>query len=243
MGTKPGTIILLNGSPSAGKTSLAKAVQEAFAEPYFHLGIDTFVGHVGTQRHRTMGTHAAEGVSLIPIPGTDPPETEFRIGPAGEALISAMHHAIGAVARAGHGVVVDYHVMKPAWMDEWVAVWADLPVLLVHVSCPLAVVEERSATRGDRPALAKGAPRWFLLRGGLLHCPYDLTIDTSQVDPATGALQIKRYLDSGVALWTASHESARIWSISPSPVRQILDTGGRPIRYFLSISRVTHRSV
>lgn len=199
MGVKPGTIILLNGSASAGKSSLAKAVQEAFAEPYFHLGIDTFVAHVGTQRHRTMGTHAAEGVSLIPIAGADPPETEFHFGPAGEALISAMHHAIGAVARAGHGVVVDYILQNPAWMDEWVAVWADLPVLLVHVSCPLAVIEERIANRADRLGAARGGPRWYLLRGGLLHCPYDLTIDTSQVDPANGALQIKRYLDSGVS--------------------------------------------
>lgn len=38
--TPPGTIILVNGSPSSGKTSIARAIQRTFDEPYLHLGID-----------------------------------------------------------------------------------------------------------------------------------------------------------------------------------------------------------
>lgn len=36
--TTPGTIILVNGCMSAGKTSIVKAVQRTFDEPYLHLG-------------------------------------------------------------------------------------------------------------------------------------------------------------------------------------------------------------
>ncbi|MGD9895281.1 MAG: hypothetical protein AB7R89_32795 [Dehalococcoidia bacterium] len=35
-----GTIIVLNGTVSAGKSSIARAVQHVMAEPYIHLGAD-----------------------------------------------------------------------------------------------------------------------------------------------------------------------------------------------------------
>ena len=37
-----GRIILLNGTGSAGKTSIARALQALFEEPYLHLGMDCF---------------------------------------------------------------------------------------------------------------------------------------------------------------------------------------------------------
>ena len=40
--TTPGTIIVLNGCASAGKTSIAKAIQRTFEAPYLHMGIDLF---------------------------------------------------------------------------------------------------------------------------------------------------------------------------------------------------------
>lgn len=196
MQTKPGTIILLNGTAAAGKSSLATAVQDTFPEPCFLLGIDTFVLHVIPARYRGRGERANEGVSLIPVPGADGLETEWRFGPFGHAMMSTMHHAIAATAASGHNVVADYCLQDTAWRDEWIALWAHLPVVLVHVSCPLDVLEERAAARSDRTGPARGVPRWQMLRG-LLHCPYDLTIDTSQMDPTEGALHIRRYLDSG----------------------------------------------
>ncbi len=126
METPPGTIILLNGTATAGKSSLATAVQETFAEPYLLLGLDTFVIHVSPARYRTRGVNAEEGVSLIPVVGKQQPETEFRFGPFGHALISAMHYAIAAVAASGHNVVVDYCLQDTAWIDEWLALWARL---------------------------------------------------------------------------------------------------------------------
>lgn len=37
-----GTIIYLNGASSAGKTTLAQALQRVLDQPYFHLSIDGF---------------------------------------------------------------------------------------------------------------------------------------------------------------------------------------------------------
>ena len=39
----PGTIILLNGTSSSGKTSIVKALQDSMEEPYLDMGIDRFI--------------------------------------------------------------------------------------------------------------------------------------------------------------------------------------------------------
>jgi len=39
----PGTIILLNGTSSSGKTSIVKALQDSLEEPYLVMGIDRFI--------------------------------------------------------------------------------------------------------------------------------------------------------------------------------------------------------
>jgi chloramphenicol 3-O phosphotransferase len=38
----PGRIVLLNGSSSAGKTTLARTLQVLRDEPWFHLALDQF---------------------------------------------------------------------------------------------------------------------------------------------------------------------------------------------------------
>lgn len=44
MTNEPVQIIYLNGPSSSGKTTLAKALQHAFEEPFLHVGIDKIIG-------------------------------------------------------------------------------------------------------------------------------------------------------------------------------------------------------
>ena len=41
-----GNIVVLNGTSSAGKTSIARALQEIMETPYLHTGIDHFLPRV-----------------------------------------------------------------------------------------------------------------------------------------------------------------------------------------------------
>ena len=41
--TQPGTIVILNGASSSGKTTLLKLLQERLEEPYLNAGIDKFI--------------------------------------------------------------------------------------------------------------------------------------------------------------------------------------------------------
>jgi len=47
-----GRVMLLNGPPSAGKTTLAQAVQRVAARPLFHRSLDDFLAGYPAERRR-----------------------------------------------------------------------------------------------------------------------------------------------------------------------------------------------
>jgi chloramphenicol 3-O phosphotransferase len=64
-----GTVIVLNGTSSAGKNSLARAIQDVMDDPYLVLGIDVFLEHfperyLGDMRHAAAAT-ARRGTNVV----------------------------------------------------------------------------------------------------------------------------------------------------------------------------------
>lgn len=198
-----GSIVLLNGTGSAGKTSIARAMQDLCDEQVLHLGMDTFYVQVcppkflfrmvpagaTVENPGAAPGHPPERVAVLFFePGDDPAAREagtaIVVPDFGHALISGMHQSVAAVAGLGHGVVVDHVLWEPGWLPECVALWRDFPVLFVGVRCPLPVLETRELARGDRSA--KGVVRW---QYGRVHehggrpLPYDLEVDTSELTP------------------------------------------------------------
>jgi len=43
---KPGQIVILNGAPRSGKSSIVAAIQKTFDGPWMNLGVDVFVREV-----------------------------------------------------------------------------------------------------------------------------------------------------------------------------------------------------
>lgn len=52
MPNSPVQIIYLNGPSSSGKTTLAKALQHAFDDPFLHVGIDKIIGWMPEKNER-----------------------------------------------------------------------------------------------------------------------------------------------------------------------------------------------
>jgi chloramphenicol 3-O phosphotransferase len=192
-----GSIVLLNGTGSAGKTSIARAMQELCAEPVLHMGMDNFYIQVCPPkflfRMVPPGVEVANAADepesvLFFEPGDDPAAreagTSIVVPRFGRQLMSGMHHSVAALARLGHRVVVDHVLWVPEWLTECLELWREFPVLLVGVHCPLPVLEAREMARGDRSA--KGVVRWQYSRvhqhGGRA-LPYDLEVDTSVLTP------------------------------------------------------------
>ena len=206
-----GSIILLNGTGSAGKTSIARAVQQLCPEPVLHLGMDTFYIEVCPPqflfRMVPPGVAVGDGLdepeaALFLEPPDDPAARAG--GPAiivprfGRQLLSGLHHSVAALARLGHRVVVDHVLWVPEWLPECVALWREFPVLLVGVHCPLPVLEARELARGDRSA--KGVVRWQyprVHRHGDRPLPYDLGVDTSTATPHECAERILARWEAG----------------------------------------------
>lgn len=126
MQSSDGTIILLNGTPSSGKTTLGHAVNAAFPEPAFFLPLDSF---------------------RLAVP------ERFWTGPNLGALFGVMLDAwlscLRDVARRGLPVIAESSI-TPENREQYDEIFGDLRVLLVGVRCPLDVVRRREAGRTDR---------------------------------------------------------------------------------------------
>jgi chloramphenicol 3-O phosphotransferase len=177
---QPGVIILLNGASSSGKTSLVRVLQETLDLPVLDAGIDRFLW-------------------MLPKRYLNPPLWDDVLGRATEAgltgqrLMSGMHHAIAALARAGNHIVADHVLVDPRWVDECGRLFCDLPAYFVAVRCPLSVLEQREKHRQDR-TLGQACAQFDLVHARGV---YDLEVDTSLASPEQCAQQIVDMLRSG----------------------------------------------
>jgi chloramphenicol 3-O phosphotransferase len=175
-----GTIILLNGTSSSGKTSLLRALQDALDDPYLDAGIDRFLW-------------------MLPKRYLNPPLWDDVLGRAteagatGQVLMAGMHHAIAALAQAGNNVIADHVLVDPGWVDECARLFCDLPAYFVAVHCPLDVLEQREQQRQDR-TLGQARAQFDLVHA---HGVYDLEVDTSLASPEQCAQQFVDLVRSG----------------------------------------------
>lgn len=186
----PGRIIVLNGTSSSGKSTLAKALQAALPEPALVIGIDTFVFALPS-RYLDQPLWSEVFRYVRDDGATDGP---FRIetGPLGEELVSGMHRSVAALATAGLDVIVDHVLLEAAWLDECGRLWSDREWWLVGVRCPLAVVEQRERERRDR-TLGQAAAQYAVVHA---HAgTYDVEVDTSELSPETAAARIVAAID------------------------------------------------
>ena len=169
------TIIYLNGVSSAGKSSLAAALQQALDAPYAHVALDHFAPMVPKQGPKEDGEHWTG-------------QAFFH-----RYALPAMHGCVAAFAAAGANVIVDQVLLEPAWFDDAVRRLQEDEVWFIGVQCALPEVERRERERGDRWAGQAGSQ----LQRTHAHGPYDLEIETTRLSPQEGALQITRRMHSG----------------------------------------------
>jgi chloramphenicol 3-O phosphotransferase len=167
----PGRVVLLHGTSSSGKTTVARAVQTLSDEPWVRLGIDVFWNAVD-ERWMEDGPRAVEGFAWMENARIVP-------GPVGQRLAAGMRAAVAACARAGNDMLVDDVFVDPAWLDGWRGELDGLECLLVAVVAPLDVLEERERARGNRIA-GEARFQFDVIHDGI---EYDLTVSTAQQSP------------------------------------------------------------
>jgi chloramphenicol 3-O phosphotransferase len=120
-----GTIILLNGVSSSGKTTLARALVERLPV-FFHLGLDDFDSLLGRMEDRPHQR-------LIPV-----------------ATEVFFHQTVAMFSDAGVPLIVDHILHDTSTRAHCLRVLATYPVLFVGVHCPVEALAQRESARGDR---------------------------------------------------------------------------------------------
>ena len=90
----PGVIVVLNGAPRSGKSTIARAIQDAGDGLWLNLGVDAFCEYVTPAR-------LLPGIGLRP--GGERPDLEAHL----PALFDALYGSVVALSRLGLNVVVD----------------------------------------------------------------------------------------------------------------------------------------
>lgn len=162
-------VILLNGPSSAGKTTLAKALQArlhaARGLDCMALSIDHFVRAGG-------GAHE----SVI-------------AAQAGLPIVETFHAAVAAAARGGAWVIADHVIGEdPGWIADLMARLDGIPVLSVQVTCEREELRLRESRRTDR------SPDWAHAerQARTIHAPLpnQMAVDTTRSGPDDCAARI-----------------------------------------------------
>ena len=185
----PGNIIILNGTSSSGKSSILRALQEIMEKPYLDAGIDKFLWMLP----KRYLNEPAYWQQVYRYEWPQPGQMVIQAAPLGHQLMDGMHQAIAALALAGNHVIADHVLAESAWVQQCATLFANLPAWLIHITCPLAVLEERERARKDR-TLGQARAQFHLVHA---HAVCDLEIDTAQHDIPTCAEMIKQHVLMG----------------------------------------------
>ena len=169
-----GRIVILNGAPRSGKSTLARAMQQTLPGNWINLGVDAQMAMLPDSLRPGIGLR----------PGGERPDLE----PVVTALYGALFDSIAAHARAGFDVVADlgmhdHHSRPLGILPDCIRRLAGLPVLLVGVRCPIEeIMRRRNADpQGGFYAAGPGVPEPVRRWQEAVHDPgiYDAEVDTA----------------------------------------------------------------
>ena len=192
----PGQVILLNGSSSAGKTTLARMLQQLLPEPYQLISLDQYRDGLPA-RYRGLnspaGTPGARGLNVVPVDRGGQRVTAIRFGDVGRRMLRGMRRSVATFAREGGNVIVDDLLLEQAFLRDYLDALRGLPVTFVGVRCPLDVVNAREAARPGRfPGTAESH-----FHDVHAHGIYDVEVDTGSVAPRACAERVMKAVAAG----------------------------------------------
>jgi len=187
-----GRIVILNGAPRSGKSSIAAAMQTSLPGNWINLGVDA--------QNRSLPDALRPGIGLRP--GGERPDLE----PMVVALYLALYDSIAAHARQGFDVVADLghhdsYSTPLGILPSCARRLAGFDVLFVGVHCPIEVIMARrnADPQGGFYAAGNGVPEPVRRWQEAVHLPgiYDLTVDTGAMTPADCVAAIAQALAAG----------------------------------------------
>lgn len=183
----PGNIILINGTSSAGKSTIAKALQ-GILEPQFYLtGIDHFLRSFHQRLIVISSDENTQSAETWLAIFENEKFKRLEIGWRGYQLLAGMYRSIASLSESGIHSIVDDVIWDPRVFEIAVNTLPAENVFFVGIQCPIEVAEQREIDRGDRTL---GGARFFGERVHK-HRKYDLEVDSVINTPEESAQQIR----------------------------------------------------
>ncbi len=117
-----GKVILISGTSSSGKSTLAKGLQKSLIEPFLHVQLDSYIEM---------------------LPRTDDLEMFKR-------MVRGLNRSIAVMADEGNNLIVDHVLIDNAWLKQLIDLLGEHYVLFVGLYCPLDELERREQKRDAR---------------------------------------------------------------------------------------------
>ncbi|RQS05572.1 chloramphenicol phosphotransferase CPT family protein [Burkholderia sp. Bp8991] len=166
------TAIVLHGPTSAGKSSLAKALQDSSGVPSFHITLDAFVE---MSRRRDM-------------------RSDEELNQALQIHYLNLQSTLRRASESHFDIILDLVLRNDSEFEACLAALASRPTFVIGVFAPLKVLEERERLRSDRvEGMARsqfGHPAYSR--------PYSMRVDTSVISALEGAEIIRSFLRSQI---------------------------------------------
>ena len=189
-----GKIIVLNGTSSAGKSSLAKAMQVISTLPLHHVQLDAFraMEPPGYWDHWEVEGPAVADRKMA-------------------ALCCAMHAAVLQYSLHGQQTILDVAITNAYARQLFVEDLKDSPVYLIGVHCSKEELAKRELARGDRKVgLAGSQIDWIHKR-----MRYDLQLDTTGRTPDDVAKEILAWLATDPERTALNETRAMLNAVKP----------------------------
>jgi len=159
-------IIFLNGTSSAGKSTVAHALRKKLQGTWLHVTLDSFFG-------------------LLPADFTEDPTWVDKFD--WDKVHTGFHAMVAQIPRTGYPVILDHVCTWRRWRDQCVNMFQEWQVVYVGVTCPCPELRRREKLRGDRKlGIAEEHLATYQKEAG----PFDVEVDTGASTPEECAARI-----------------------------------------------------
>lgn len=168
-------IIILNGTSSSGKSTIAKAIQEMSSEKFYHVQIDTFISMMS---EKFLVNDESIAIKTI------------------NEIATCMHEFVALLAKKGCNVIIDtvFENQFKHWLYECVELFDGVTTIFVKVNCSLEELTKREIKRKDRQiGLAK-----YQYDNMDFNSIYDIEVDTSKFTKEECSEKIMNYIFENV---------------------------------------------
>lgn len=160
-------VVVLNGTSSSGKTSIARAFQELAPGVFLNFSIDSILYALPPSIVERAESGKPTGICFLD-------------------MVAAFAACVRELAALGNDLIIDHAISTEEEVQLIRAALESHTTIFVGLECPVDVLTERERARGNRKpgmaaAQATRVHRWL---------EYDLTIDTSRVSVEDAARMI-----------------------------------------------------